>query len=180
MLYIIIGIITTLILIGFLVFLNLSNKQKKDKIRIITAEEAISKTLDERLNLLKEIETIINDSTELNQNNFKDFIIDETNYFEFDRKLSKVTDTFNKIRSDYEVELDKDNFRDLMTKLKINEEKNEASKSYYNKYAEDLNAKVSSFPSNIIAKINGTNKKEMFDINKFKQIKTDVVVESNI
>lgn len=180
MIYIVLAVVITIIAAGLIIFLNLSNKQKKDYIRINTAEEAINASLDERLNLLKEIEQIINNSTELNQNNFKSLNIDELDSFEFDRKLSKITELFNKIRSDYEVELDKEDFRDLMTKLKINEEKNEASKSYYNKYAEDLNSRISSFPANIIAKISGTDKKEMFDINKFKQVKTDIVVESKI
>jgi len=180
MIYVILAGATTLISILFLVYFNLLNKQKKDKIRITTAEEEISNSLDERLNILKDLEKIINSCTELNQNNFKDFNSDELDHFEFDRKLSKITDTFNKIKSDYQVELDKEDFRDLMTKLKINEEKNEASKSYYNKYAEDLNARISSFPSNLIAKLNRTEKKDMFDINKFKQMKTDVVIESKI
>ena len=77
--------------------------------------------------------------------------------------LTKATNTFSKIWQDYPVELDKEEFRQLLTDLKINEEKNEASKSYYNKYTSELNELVKKFPSNIVASIHDIDERLYFD-----------------
>ena len=65
----------------------------------------------------------INDNTKVTQENFKDFDKEKikVSSFDFDRKLTKVTSTFNKIWQDYPVELEKEEFRKLMTDLKIND-----------------------------------------------------------
>lgn len=160
-------IIVVAVIIGglaILYFINF-NKIKKDLIRVETSEEEINETLEKRYDLLIEIEKIINESTNLKQNNFKDFENKRKKMknIEFDKKLTKVANTFNKIWDDYPVELEKESFRNLMTDLKINEEKNESSKSYYNKYANSLNELIHSFPTNIISKIHKIEQRECFD-----------------
>lgn len=177
---IILSIIVGLAFIVFLIVTNILGKQRKNVIRIETAKEQIIKTLDDRQNLLTKMEDIINKNTEVKQNNFENFNKEDLSNFELDKKLSKIADTFKKIKSDYQIELDTEDFRKLLTELKMNEEKNEASKKYYNKYAENLNNEISHFPSNIIAKMTKTKKKDTFDISEFKYAKNDIVFESEI
>lgn len=177
---IIISAIIALILGITVITMNSLGKQKKNIIRIETAKQEIDKALDEKKNLLTEMESIINKNTEVKQDNFKNFNLEELSNFDADKMLNKISDTFRKIKSDYQIELDTDDFRKLLTDLKINEEKNEASKKYYNKYAENLNEQIKHFPSNLFAKITKTKKKDIFDINEFKYAKNDIVFESEI
>ena len=159
-------IIVAIIIVGLtLIYFINYNKIKKDLIRITTSESEIDDTLEKRYNLLVELEKIINDSTNLKQNNFKTIENKKNKMknYELDKHLTKIANTFNKIWEDYPVELEKESFRNLMTDLKINEEKNESNKSYYNKYATSLNKLINSFPNNIIAKIHKIEQRQCFD-----------------
>ena len=162
---IIIMIIFALALILAFVYISIYNKLQKNLIRINEAEFQIDETLRKRYDILVQIESIINEATKLKQNNFKDLEDKnvEISNFDFDRTLTKATNTFNKIWQDYPVELDKDEFRQLMVDLKINEEKNEASKSYYNRYTTNLNSLIKKFPSNIVAKLHDIDERLYFD-----------------
>ena len=157
-------IIVAIVIAGLtlMYFINY-NRIKKDLIRITTSESELDETLDKRYNLLVELEKIINDSTNLKQNNFKDIKKNNMNNYELDKHLTKIANTFNKIWEDYPVELEKEKFRSLMTDLKINEEKNESTKAYYNKYATSLNKLINSFPNSIIAKIHKIETRQCFD-----------------
>ena len=161
----IIMVIFALILVLVGIYISIYNKLQKNLIRINEAEFEIDETLRKRYDLLVQLETIINESTKLNQNNFKGLEdkTKEISNFDFDRTLTKATNTFYKIWQDYPVELDKDEFRKLMVDLKINEEKNESSKSYYNKYTTNLNSLIKKFPSNIVAKIHDIDERLYFD-----------------
>ena len=162
---IIIMVVFALILILVGLYISIYNKLQKNLIRINEAEFEIDETLRKRYDILVQIEDIINDSTKLKQDNFKELKdkTKEISNFDFDRTLTKAANTFNKIWQDYPVELDKDEFRQLMTDLKINEERNEASKSYYNKYTTRLNELIKKFPSNIIARIHDMDERLYFD-----------------
>lgn len=160
----IIMVLFALLVILVSLYISIYNKLQKKLIRINEAECEIDETLRKRYDLLVQIESMINDATKLKQNNFKDIEKDtEISNFEFDRMLTKATNTFSKIWQDYPVELDKEEFRQLLTDLKINEEKNEASKSYYNKYTSELNELVKKFPSNIVASIHDIDERLYFD-----------------
>lgn len=144
-------------------YIFLYNKLQKCIVRINEAESEIDETLRKRFDLLTNMEKVINSSTELEQNNFKDFESDKMSNFEADRKMTKVTDTFKKIREDFPDKLDNDNFRNLSTELKIVIEKSDAAKVYYNKYTTSLNLLIKKFPSNIIARIHQIEERSYFD-----------------
>lgn len=154
-----------LALIGALTtgYIYLYNKLQKCLVRINEAESEIDETLRKRTDLLTCMEKEINTSTELEQNNFQDFKSDFMSSFDADRKLTKITDTFRKIREDFPDKLDNDNFRNLSTELKIVIEKSDAAKSYYNKYTTSLNLLIKKFPSNIIARIHKVDERFYFD-----------------
>lgn len=144
-------------------YIFLYNRLQKCIIRINEAESEIDETLRKRHDILKNMEEVINSATDVKQDNFKDFKSDKMSTFDVDRKLSKIADTFRKIKSDYEDNLDTEQFRQLSTESKIIEEKSDAAKAYYNKYTTSLNLLIKKFPSNIIARIHGIDEHAYFD-----------------
>ena len=141
------------------------NKIQKYMIRINEAESQIDEALRKKYDILVSVENIINETLKLKQNNFSDLNDKDVKIsnFDMDRRLTKTVDLFKKIRSDYLEELDFEAFRTLLVDLKINEEKNEAAKKYYNKYTTQLNMLIKRFPSNIIAKIHSIKEHLYFD-----------------
>ena len=159
-------IIFTLIAVsGFLgiVYVAIYNRLQKFVIRIKEAESEIDETIRKRYDLLLSMESVINSNTDLGQDNFKDFEKDKMSNFDVDRKLSKIKETFRMIGSDYPDKLDNENFRNLMTEIKIIEEKSDAAKAYYNKYTTSLNMLIRKFPSNIVASICHIEERFYFD-----------------
>ena len=141
------------------------NKIQKYMIRINEAESQIDEALRKKYDILVSMENIINETLKLKQNNFSDLNDKDVKIsnFDMDRRLTKTVDLFKKIRSDYLEELDFEAFRTLLVDLKINEEKNDAAKKYYNKYTTQLNMLIKRFPSNIIAKIHSIKEHLYFD-----------------
>ena len=139
------------------------NKLQKYVIRIKEAESEIDEALRKRYDLLLSMESIINSNTDLKQDNFKDFESDKMSTFDVDRKLSKIKETFRMIGSDYPDKLDNENFRNVLTEIKIIEEKSDAAKAYYNKYTTSLNMLIKKFPSNLIARICHIEERNYFD-----------------
>ena len=56
------------------------------------------------------------------------------------------------------------NFQDLQTQLTDTEDKIMASRRFYNGAARDLNIKIDTFPSNVIAGMFGFKKREFFEV----------------
>lgn len=158
-------ILVIIAIIGFSVggYIYIYNKLQKYKVRIQEAESEIDETLRKRHDLLLSMEKEINTFTELEQNNFKDFESDKMSNFDADRRLTKITDTFKKIKEDFPDKLDTDNFRNLSTELKIVIEKSDAAKAYYNKFTTSLNMLIKKFPSNLISRIHNIDERFYFD-----------------
>lgn len=158
--------ILSLVAIGAIlaiIYIMIYNRLQKYVVRIKEAESEIDEALRKRHDILVNIEKEIDSRTDLNQDNFKDFKSDTMSNFDVDRKLSKITDTFKKIKDDYTDELDTENARNLFTELKIVEEKSDAAKSYYNKYTTSLNMLIKKFPSNLVARIHKIDERMYFD-----------------
>ncbi len=162
---IILIIIIILAIIGTLIFayITMYNKLQKYIVRIQEAENEVDETIRKRHDLLLSMEKEINSNTEVKEDNFSDFKTDMMSNFDADRRLFKIKETFRKIKEDYPDKLDTDNYRNLLTELKIVEEKSDAAKSYYNKYTTSLNMLIKQFPSNIIARIHGIDERPYFD-----------------
>lgn len=146
-----------------IIFIAIHNRLQKYIIRIKEAESEIDETLRKRYDLLVSMENVINSNTDLDQNNFKDFEKEKMSNFDADRKLSKIKETFKMIASDYPDKLDNESFRNLLTEIKITEEKSDAAKAYYNKYTTSLNMLIKKFPSNIVASICHIEERNYFD-----------------
>ena len=162
---IVVLIIVVLFFLCVIGYILTYNKIQKNVIRIYQAESEIDEALRKKYDYLVQLEGIINENTDLKQDNFKDFTSEEVKLssFDADRKLAKIDDTFKKIKLDYEKELNTDAYRSILTSLKINDEKLDASKIYYNKFTTKLNLVIKKFPSNIIARIHGVKEHLYFD-----------------
>lgn len=144
------------------IYIFIYNRMQKYNVRIAEAENEIGESLKKRYELLMKLEEEINSSTDLKQNNFEDFDPEKMSNFEIDRKLFKIMTTFEKIQSDYSEKLDNENFRNLMTELKIVDEKIVTAKAYFNKHTTSLNNLIKKFPSNIIARIHNIEERQYF------------------
>lgn len=160
---IIIFIVIALVALITGIYIFIYNRLQKFVVRIHEAESEIDETIRKRHDLLISMEKIINDSTEVKENNFEDFKTNLMSSFDADRRLTKIKETFRKIKEDYPEALDNENYRNLLTELMIVEEKSDAAKSYYNKYTTSLNMLIHKFPSNIIARIHGIEERLYFD-----------------
>lgn len=161
-------IIVVLALIGVIaliagVYIFVYNRLQKYVVRINEAKNEVSETLKKRYELLLKIESEINANTDLKQDNFKDFKLEDMSPFDVDRKLFRVMTTFEKIKADYPDKLDKESFRNLLIELKIVDEKTVTAKAYYNKYTTTLNDLIKKFPLNIIARIHRIEEGEYFN-----------------
>lgn len=155
--------LVAVIAIFAIVYILIYNRLQKYKIRINEAESEIDETIRKRYDILLNIEKEINSNTDVKQDNFKAIEKDKMSSFDADRTLTKITETFKKIKEDYSDKLDTEAFRNLFTEIKIVEEKSDAAKSYYNKYTTSLNLLIKKFPSNIIARIHGIEERLYFD-----------------
>jgi len=69
------------------------------------------------------------------------------------------------------------NFLDLQNELSDTENKIQASRRFYNGNARDLNIKVDSFPSNLIAKMFNFEKRDFFELEEGSEEKEPVKVK---
>jgi len=69
-----------------------------------------------------------------------------------------------------------ENFQQLQAELTDTEDKIMASRRFYNGSARDLNIKIDTFPSNIIAKMFGFKKREFFEVEDTASVEKPVEV----
>jgi LemA protein len=67
-----------------------------------------------------------------------------------------------------------ENFQQLQTELTDTEDKIMAARRFYNGSARDLNIKIDTFPSNIVAKMFGFKKREFFEVEEMAEVEKPV------
>lgn len=70
-----------------------------------------------------------------------------------------------------------ENFQQLQAELVDTEDKIQASRRFYNGAARDLNIKVDSFPSNLVASMFGFKKREFFEVEDMAAVEKPVDVK---
>lgn len=70
-----------------------------------------------------------------------------------------------------------ENFQQLQAELTDSEDKIMAARRFYNGSARDLNIKVDSFPSNLIASMFGFKKREFFEVENLAELEKPVEVK---
>lgn len=69
-----------------------------------------------------------------------------------------------------------ENFQQLQAELTDTEDKIMASRRFYNGSARDLNIKIDTFPSNIVAKMFGFKKRDFFEVDDVASVEKPVAV----
>ncbi len=88
---------------------------------------------------------------------------------EAENNLSGTLKTLFAVSENYPDLKASDNFIELQRELRDTEDKIQASRRFYNSNIRDINIKVQSFPSNIVASIFGFKKREFFEIEDPKE-----------
>ena len=165
--YIIFGVIGVLFIILFTVFLIKGNKLKVMNVKIEEAENDISNILNDKYELLKNINEIMKSKDK------EDFLKDidsikkdEISSIELNKELAKYDKEITEL-IDYNKEIifDKEE-EDVFEKLsKINIERLAVEK-YYNDNASKFNDSLNRFPASIISKFKDYDIKDLFENEK--------------
>lgn len=161
--YILLSFIILFGLIGLL-YLNIYNKIQIIKIRIDEAETVIDDMLRTRYDLILRASGIIN--VYLNHEYFKDLEAlknKKISNFDMDRKITEGLSLYEKIKNDNKTLNDDDKIKEINSSLKVNEEKLEAAKAYFNLNTTNLNAVLKTFPSMVVGRIHNIKIRPYFD-----------------
>lgn len=179
----IIVIIIAVVLV--LVVIMLYNALVKTKIRVEEAWSDITVQLKRRYDLIpnlinavkgyaKHEQTVIENVTKARANAMNAQGVQETakaeNQFEQALKsLFAVSENYPQLRAT-------ENFQQLQAELTDTEDKIMAARRFYNGSARDLNIKIDTFPSNVIAKMFGFKKREFFEVEDIASVQNPVNV----
>ena len=151
------------------------NKLMHSKTKIDHAEMSIDEALRDKYDLLLKADNIIKAELKSDKTLFKGLDKvkeEEISNFDLERKLAEYSNTLEQIRLDNEKLTNNKEFKELFNNCKNNNEKLQASKSYYNKYTSELNDLVRTFPSNLVARMHRIDIKPFFD---GKNMEDDIV-----
>jgi len=85
---------------------------------------------------------------------------------EAENALSETLKTLFAVSENYPQLQASQNFLELQRELRDTEDKIQSARRFYNSLVRDLNIKIESFPSNLVAKIFGFKKMDLFEIKK--------------
>ena len=165
--YIIIGVLGLLFLILFITFIVKGNKLKVMNYKIIEAENDISNILNEKYDLLKNINEIL--KTKDKEDLLKDIEsinIESINKVDLNKELSKYDKIIIEL-TDYNKEIvfdeEEEKVFDQLSKVNIDRL---AVEKYYNDNASVFNDNINRFPSSIISKFKKYDNKDLFENEK--------------
>ena len=162
----IILLIVLIVSILAIFYVNSYNKLMYQKTKTNRALEVINNTLDKKLELIKEANTLIKKVTKSKKEYLKDFINPDehklSNY-DLDRNLDSAFKIIKDLEGDNESLQKSKKFKELLKEFKDNEEKLCSAKSYFNKNTAITNGLIKKFPDMIVARIHGIRIKAYFD-----------------
>ncbi len=135
-------------------------------IRINEAESFIDTTLRKRFDLLNKSISIIKTNIKEEKNILKritELKSKQLSNFELDRELYEGINEFNRFKEQYSSLSDNENFLKIDLGLSESESEIVAARKYYNDIITDYNKKVSTFPSNLVAKVCGYKIRTYYD-----------------
>lgn len=160
-------IITCIIICLLLIcYINIYNMFQSYIIRINEAEAFIDTTLRKRFDLLNKSVNIIKVNTKTKEEVLgivAKLRSQKLSNFDLDRKLYDAINEFNKYKETYEELKNNEEFVKIELGLFESEAEIVAARKYYNDIITDYNKLVRSFPTIIVAKLNGYNLKNYFD-----------------
>ncbi|HEX9153544.1 MAG TPA: LemA family protein [Candidatus Saccharimonadales bacterium] len=171
MIYAIIAIVVVVLLV--IIVVAMYNSLVRTKIRVEEAWSDITVQLKRRYDLIPNLVSTVKGYAKHEKDVFEAVTkartaamnahgVEETakaeNQFEQTLKsLFAVAESYPQLRAS-------ENFQKLQAELTDTEDKVMASRRFYNGSARDLNIKIDTFPSNIIAKMFGFQKREFFEV----------------
>ena len=173
---------TTIIILTILIILtiiitrsyDLNNKLSFYKLRIDKAEKEIEEELDNRYEIVKEIQKTIEKSTKMELKIYKD--LDELkekqtiSTIEYDKLLNELVEMIYLIQNDYPKINKKKDFKETIAKLNNSNTTIVASKSFYNENNNQLIELLKKFTTNIIGKFRNMKIKPNYEIiNKIEE-----------
>lgn len=180
--WIIIGIIVVLLIVGVVIYNSLVTMRT----RVEEAWSDITVQLKRRYDLIPNLvnavkgyaaheKEVFEKVTEARANALNAQGVKETaaaeNQFEAALKsLFAVSENYPQLRAT-------ENFQQLQTELTDTEDKIMAARRFYNGSARDLNIKVDSFPSNVIAGMFGFKKRDFFEVEDVASVEKPVDVK---
>ena len=142
----------------------LYSKLQNKKIKIDEAENIINDHLQKRYDYVIRTSHLIKKNLDLDIELFKEIEVlkaKKTANNELDEKISDAYNTIIQLKEDYPELNENRGFKDIIADFEESNEIIEASKTYFDKYAEELNNLLSKFPTNLIGKLHGF-KKEVY------------------
>lgn len=142
------------------------NKLQHSKTKIDHAECLIDEALRDRYDILVRADKLLKTEIDGSKTYFKglDKVKNENiSNFDLDRKLTEYLNLLEQIKLDFPDLTSNKGFKDIVSENKKVSEKLQAAKSYYNKYTNEQNDLIRTFPSNVVAKMHGIMIKPFFD-----------------
>jgi len=164
-LYIILIIVFIVGILGIFYVSSFNNLQYL-KTKIEQSEGIIDEVLRKRYDLVIRTSDIVKNNLKEKKEYFKEYLSlkdDKISNFDMDRKLKEAANIILNLKNDYPVLQKHEGMKEIVTELKITDEKLSASIAYYNRYTNNLNELIRKFPSNIIAKLHHFHIKPFFD-----------------
>lgn len=172
--------ITIIICIIIIILTLLASKVYQDyeqlsfyKIRIDKAEEQIEQELNNRYEIVKEIQKTIEKSTKKELKIYKD--LDELknkktiSTIEYDKLLNELVEMIYLIETDYPKISKKKDFKETIVKLNESNTIIQADKTFYNDNNKELVALLKIFPTSIIGKLRGLSINPYYEVKEIKE-----------
>ena len=179
------AIVAIVVVVLILIFVGIYNSLVRTRVRVEEAWSDITVQLKRRYDLIpnlvntvkgyaKHEKTVLEDVTKARANALNAQGVQETAKAEgqFEQALKSlfaVAENYPQLRAS-------ENFQQLQDQLTDTEDKIMASRRFYNGSARDLNIKIDTFPSNLIAGMFGFKKREFFEVDDQASVEKPVDV----
>lgn len=143
------------------------NRLNTNKIKIDEAREIINDNLKKRYDYVVRTSHLIKKNLDLDIEQFKEIEtlkVKEANEDILDEKLQDAFKIMIQLKEDYPQLTENRGFQEIIKDYEESNELLEATKSFYDKYAERLNSNLSTFPYNLVGKIHGIKKIRLYNI----------------
>ena len=172
----IIIVLCTIILVGIvgIYYVKIYNRLLNVKIKIEEADTLINIHLKKRYDYVIRTTHLVKKKLNLDIDIFKtieNMKTKKVSNIELDKKINEAYLVILRLKDDYPELNNNRGFKDILSDFRESNEIIETAKSFYDKYANNLNYLLSSFPSNLIGKIHKIKKRDYYKTNSSNEEK---------
>ena len=142
------------------------NKLMTTKIKVDEAENIINDTIKKRYDGVIRTAHLVKKNLNLDIELFNEvekLKVQNVSNNDLDNKINDAYKTILQLKEDYPNLIENRGFQDILEEFKENTELIEATKSFYDNYAKNLNDMLKTFPCNLIGKIHHIKKVEFYN-----------------